>query len=289
MHPFDYEKPTSLEEAGALLAQTTANVVVLAGGSDVLLRIEEEAIRPQVLIDIKGLPELREISFSADGGLSLGATTTISALTTHSDVRRHYPLLAEVSHQIGSARIRNRATIGGAICAALPQTDLPPTLLCYDTVCHLWSAHGQRSVPLSEFYKGTRQTVLEPEELLVRITLPAPRTQARGVYLTLRQGGHTTVVGAAVFARREQTHPGAWRIALAAVAPHAIRAHEAETYLQNTKLGDVVADTAAELATRAAQPVGDIRASAHYRTPMVGVLVRWGIEKVIEQLSGRGR
>jgi len=118
LHPFDYEKPTSLEEAGALLAQTTANVVVLAGGSDVLLRIEEEAIRPQVLIDIKGLPELREISFSADGGLSLGATTTISALTTHSDVRRHYPLLAEVSHQIGSARIRNRATM--AAQSALP-------------------------------------------------------------------------------------------------------------------------------------------------------------------------
>ena len=289
MHPFDYKKPTSLAEVGTLLAQTAANGMVLAGGSDVLLRIEEETIRPQVLIDIKGLPELQKISYSADSGLSLGATATISALSVHNDVRRHYSLLAKVSQHVGSVRIRNRATVGGNVCSALPQTDLSPALLCYDATCHLWSLCGERVVPLSEFYKGTRQTALQQGELLVRITLPASRSQTYGVYHTLRTGGHTTVVGAAVLARREQTHPAEWRIALAAAAPYAIRAYEAETYLQTVNPDDLVAETAAELAARAAQPADDIRASAHYRKSMVGVLVRRGIEEVIVQLSGRGR
>ena len=291
MHPFDYEKPTSLEKVGKLLAQTSGNGYVLAGGSDILLRLEEETIQPQVLVDIKGLPELRGVSYSTDAGLSLGATTTLSQVTTHNEVRRHYPLLAEVSSRIGSARIRNRATIGGAICAALPTADLPPALLCYDAVCHLWSAHGERTVALNEFYQGVRQTVLGPEEILVRIALPAPWTQSRGVYHSVRlgQGGHITLVGAAVFARKRQSHPTEWRIALTAVAPRPIRAYEAETYLQTAEPGGAVAEKAAELATRSAQPSDDIHANAEYRKAMVGVLVRRGIEEVAAQLSGRGR
>jgi carbon-monoxide dehydrogenase medium subunit len=290
-HPFDYEKPTNLEEAGALLAHASGNGCVLAGGSDVLLRIEEEAIQPHVLIDIKGLPELKKISFSGDSGLSLGATVTLSVLAAHSDVRRYYPLLAEVISRIGSARIRNRATIGGNTCMALPTSDLPPTLLCYDAMCHLWSPHGERVVPLNEFYTGFRQTVLNQGELLVRITLPTPWTQSRGVYHNLLQGqgGHITLVGAAVFARKKQSRAPEWRIALASVAPHPIRAYEAEAYLQTAGSGShVVAQKAAELAIRAAQPSDDIQASASYRRAMVGVLVRRGVEDVFEQLSGRG-
>ena len=290
-HPFDYEKPTNLAEAGALLAHTSGSGCVLAGGSDVLLRIEEETIQPRVLIDIKGLPELQKISFSGDSGLSLGATVTLSALAAHSDVRRHYPLLAEVINRIGSARIRNRATIGGNICMAVPTSDLPPTLLCYDAICHLWSSHGERTVPLNEFYTGFRQTVLKPEELLVRITLPTPWAQSRGVYHNLRQGqgGHITLVGVAVFARKKQAQSPEWRIALAAVAPYPIRAYEVEAYLQTAGAGGhAVAQKSAELAIHAAQPSNDIQASASYRKAMVGVLVRRGIEDVFEQLSGRG-
>ena len=290
-HPFDYKKPTNLAEAGALLARASGSGCVLAGGSDVLLRIEEEIIQPRVLIDIKGLPELQKISFFGDNGLSLGAATTFSALTAHSDVRRYYPLLAEVINRIGSARIRNRATIGGNICMALPTSDLPPTLLCYDAICHLWSSQGERTVPLSEFYTGFRQTVLRPEELLVRITLPTPWAQSRGVYHNLLQGqgGHITLVGAAVFARKKQAQSPEWRIALASVASHPIRAYEAEAYLQTAGSGGhAVAQRAAELAIGAAQPVSDIEAGASYRKAMVGVLVRRGVEDVFTQLSGRG-
>ncbi len=291
MHPFDYEKPTSLEEAGKFLAQTSGNGCVLAGGSDVLFRIEEETIQPQVLVDIKGLPELRGASYNTDAGLSLGATTTLSRVAAQNEVRRHYPLLAEVSSRIGSARIRNRATIGGTICAALPTADLPPVLLCYDAVCHLWSAHGERTVALSEFYQGIRQTVLRPDELLVRITLPTPWAQSRGVYHNLRlgQGGRITLAGAAVFARKRQAHPPEWRIALSAVAPHPIRAYEAESYLQTAEFDSAAAEQAAELAVCATQPVDDVRSSARYRKAMTGVLVRRGILEVVEKFSGRGR
>lgn len=288
LYPFDYVKPTSFAAAGALLTQTAAKGVVLAGGSDVLFRIEEEVIQPQVLIDIKGIPELREISFRAEGGLCLGATTTISALIAHNDVRRYYPLLVEASHQIGSVRIRNRVTVGGSVCVALPQVDLAPALLCYDAICHLWSPRGERTVPLNEFYQGTRRTALDPGELLVQLTLPPPM-QAYGVYHTVRQGGHTTVVGAAVFAKRQPAHPTEWRIALSSAAPHAIRADEAEAYLQSTQAGAIDTEKVAELTMRAAQPLDDIRASASYRKSMVGVLVRRGVEEVIEQLFGRGR
>jgi len=291
LHPFDYEKPTSLEEAGALLAQAEGNGCVLAGGTDLLLRIEAESIESHVLVDIKGLPELREIRFNADSGLNLGASTTLSALAAHGDVRRYYPLLADVSNRVGSARIRNRATIGGNVCVALASSDLPTILLCCDAVCHLWSSHGERTVPLAEFYKEPRQTVLEPGELLVRITMPAPGAQTYGVYHNLRQGqgGSINLVGAAVFATKVEKQLTDWRIALAAVAPTHIRAYEAEQYLDAEASGHVVAQAAAGLASQVAQPSDDIRASASYRQAMVSVLVRRGIEDVTRQLMGRGR
>jgi len=291
LHPFDYEKPTSLEEAGALLAQAEGNGCVLAGGTNVLLRLEAESIDTAILVDIKGIPELREISFNSDSGLSLGASTTLSALATHGDVRRHYPLVAAVSNRVGSARIRNRATIGGNVCAALPSSDLPTILLCCDAVCHLWSPRGERAVPLAEFYKERLQTVLEPGELLIRITMPTPRVQTHGVYHNLRQGqgGSVNLVGAAVFATKVEKQLTDWRIALAGVATKHIRVFEAEQYLDAEAFGSINARVAADLASQAAQPSDDIRASAYYRQAMVSVLVRRGIEDVAGQFIGRGK
>ncbi len=291
MHPFDYEKPTSLEETGTLLAQAEGNGYVLAGGTHLLLRLEAGSIEPQVLVDIKDIPELQQVSFSADSGLSLGATTTLSALAAHNDVRRHYPLLADVSGRVGSTRIRNRATVGGNVCIALPSSDLPTILLCHDALCHIWSPQGERSIPLAEFCKGPRQTDLQPGELLLRITLPAPRAQTHGVYHNLRQGqgGSTTIAGAAVFASKVEKQLTDWRIALTAVAPTHIRAYEAEEYLSVETSGVTAAEIASELAGNAARPSDDIRASARYRKAMVSVLVRRGIDEVTGQLMGRGR
>lgn len=291
MYPFDYEKPTSLDAAGALLSQAEGNGCVLAGGTHLLFRLKTESVQPHVLVDIKGLAKLQEINFSTDSGLSLGAATTLSSLASQSDIRRHYPLLADVSSHVGSARIRNRATVGGNVCIARPTSDLPTILLCYDAVCHLWSLHGERTVPLGEFYGGEGQTVLRPGELLVRITMPTPRAQTYGVYHSLRQGqgGSTTLVGAAVFATRVEGQLTDWRIALAAVAPTHIRAYEAERYLNAETFGNETAQTAADLSSDATQPSDDIRASARYRKAMVRVLVRRGIDEVTGQLVGRGK
>jgi len=291
LRPFDYEKPTSLEEAGALLTQAEGNGCVLAGGTNLLSHLKTESIQPHVLVDIKGLPKLQEISFNTDSGLSLGAATTLSSLASQSDIRRHYPLLANVSSRVGSARIRNRATIGGNICIALPSSDLPTILLCYDAICHLWSSQGERIVPLSEFYEGPRQTVLKPGELLVRITIPTPGSKTHGVYHNLRQGqgGSISLVGAAVFATKVDKQLTHWRIALAAVAPTHIRAYEAEQYLDAEASANEAAQTAADLAGQTIQSSDDIRASARYRKAMVNVLVRRGIDEVTGHLMGRGR
>ncbi len=288
LQPFDYFRPQNLEQASALLAQADGHACVLAGGTALLPDIEYGRSSPRQVVDIKNLPGLRDLHFDPSRGLTIGAAVTIRQLMAHADVRRYYPLLVGACEVLGTPPVRNRITVGGNLCTASPAADLPPALLCYEAMCHLYGPAGARSVPLTTFFRGRKQTIVEPGEILVRVTLPPPAGRGAGVYHKLRTGqsGHLTMVGVAVLAMGAGNGSYDWRIALAAVAPHPLRATAAEECLHGYLPDPATIHLAAQLAEQAAQPIDDHRASARYRRAMVGVLARRGIETVIGQLAG---
>ncbi len=288
MTTFDYVNPTTLEAAGELLSRSDLVTNVLAGGTNLILALENGSLQTDMVVDIKTLPDLKNIYFNAHNGLMLGAAATLNQMNAHTDIRRHFPLLFETCSEIGSCQVRSRATVGGNICSASSSSDLIPTLLCYDAVCHIWNPGGIREVPLDRFFKGNQQTVLSKGEILVRISLPAPVADAAGVYNKLQrgQGEYVTLLGTAVLARNIDDSEINWRIALAAAAPTPIRIYAAEQVLQGSIPDKAMIDHAVECVKQTLKPISDLRASAAYRAAMAGILARRSIESVASQLLG---
>ncbi len=291
MQPFDYARPETLEEASALLARgSEVKACVLAGGTELLPRLEAGLVTPTLVVDIKRLPGISELCYDATQGLTIGAAVTLRRLCTHPEVRRVYGLFLDVIEVMGVPQVRNRGTVGGNVCNASPAADTIPTLLCYRAECRIYGPGGERCVPLDQFLVGPKQTALAPGEFLVSLHLPAPGGRSAGVYQKLRlaRGGHLGLVNAAVMVQMNEETGSAWRIALGAVAPRPFRAMEAETLLEQKRaaLDPAAIRAAAALAQQAAEPIDDLRASAAYRRAMVGVLVRRGIETALARLAG---
>lgn len=281
MKGFDYIRATTLEEAIDVLAKCP-ETKVLVGGTDLLIRLKEGRIQPPTVLDLKGIPGLREIQMTPDG-LSIGAATPLVSLIHHPQVMRDYPMLAEACHTIGSVQIRNRASIGGNLCNASPLADSAPALLAYGAKLEILSKQGLRTVPVEEFFRGPGQTVLAQGEILTRILLPVPPA-GQGTYIkhARRKAVDLASVGVAVFGWTEQGKRKC-RIALGAVAPTPIRATEAEKIIE----GGGSFEEAAQAARDASRPISDLRSSKEYREEMISVHVRRALEHVFSQDSGQ--
>jgi carbon-monoxide dehydrogenase medium subunit len=287
LHTFDYLRVWDVNEAIALLQAAPGEVRPLAGGTELVPALQTGRIRPRCVVDIKGIAPLQELTYRPDEGLYLGAVVTFDRLLAQTEVRRLYPLLIEAARQIASPAVRNRATVGGAVCVAAAYSDWLPALFCHDAVV-LTAGVSERQIPLADFICGDGCTRLAPDELLVGLWLPVPSGVAVGSYQRLRlgYGSRVTLVGAAVQAHMQDGHLQDWRIALTAVGPKPFRVPEAEALLnQETPTAAVIAE-AAHRAQAAAAPTDDFRAGADYRRAMVGVLVRRGIETLLAR--GRG-
>mgnify|MGYP001037776610 CR=1 FL=1 len=287
LQTFDYLKARDLQEAIALLQTAPGSVRPLAGGTDLVPALRMGRLRPRYVLDIKGIASLHELTYRPEEGLYLGAVVTFERLLAQTEVRKLYPLLAEAARRIAAPAVRNRATIGGAVCVAAAYSDWLPALLCQDAVVVVMGAAARR-VPLSTFLCGDGCTQLAADELLVGLWLPPPHGTAVGSYQQLRlgHGSRVTLVGAAVQAYVQNGRLQDWRIALTAAGPKPFRVTEAEALLnQESPTAAVIAEAAAQ-ARAAAMPADDFRASADYRRAMVGVLVRRGIESLLAH--GRG-
>lgn len=268
-----------------MLAGRRNGVYLLAGGTDLLLRAQLGSIRPRLLVDVKDLPGMSEVRFTAEEGLTIGAGATLSQIAGHSDIRRRYPLLAETCSWMGTPQIRMRATLGGHVCSAAPNADAATVLLCYDAVCQIQGAGVKRTVPLAAFYTA-QGIALQQGEMLVALALPPPPPSSAGVYLTLRQGrgGRLTLAGAGVHVTGNQGDFEQWRIALAVAGPYPCRCPEIEASLAGPPPNAARIAQAAQMAGRLAQPPDDGRAGVAYRKAMIRVLVQRALSQVTEKL-----
>ncbi len=271
MRTFAYERPTALADAIALLAAHGPRARALAGGTDLVIRLRDRSIRPDLVVDVKRIAELERSIRQADGRLVIGARTTMTEIARDERIRRDYTALAEAASVVGSVQIRNRATLAGNICNASPAADTLPSLLVFGAEIVAAGPEGSRRVPIDELLVRSGVTTLGPDELVTAIELPLP-TGPRGsahVRRTRRRGHDlasvtlTCLVGAG----------GPTRLAYGSVGPRPLLVED-ET--------GVLADPAASaderlrvldglLAAASPSPTS-MRASPDYRLAMLRVL-----------------
>ena len=285
---FDYVRATSLDEV-VLLLQTHGNSARLfMGGTDVLVRMRDGLIQPQMLLDLKYLPGMRDVVYDERVGLRIGAAATLNQIAGHPQVQAHYSLLAQAANSVASYPLRNRATLGGNLCNASPAADTAPATLVLEGRMVFHGPNGERELPASQFFLGPGRTALQPGEFTVAVRFPAPPAGAVGRYLKLgrNKAGDLSIAGVAVWGYPDGNTPSGYRfhIALASVAPLPLRATEAEQVLAANPPGEAVFVTAAEKAKQAASPIDDLRASAAYRREMVRNLTLQGLRQVWQEL-----
>ncbi|NPA31471.1 MAG: 2Fe-2S iron-sulfur cluster binding domain-containing protein [Chloroflexi bacterium] len=282
-----YFTPTTIDEALTLLDRDAPRARIIAGGTDLLLELERGQ-RPGVdtLIDITRIPGLDRITLDDQGWIHIGPRVTHNQVLASDLLRdRAFPLV-RASWEVGSPALRNRATVAGNILTASPANDTIAPLMALGARVTLRSAHSQRTVPLAEFYTGVRRTVMQPNEMLVDIAIPALGPRQRGTFrkLGLRKAQAIAVVNVAVvltWAEDGETVEDA-AITLGAVAPTIVHATEAEAYLRGRRLTPEVIAEAARLAVRSARPIDDIRGSAAYRRRMVEVYTRRALQALAQ-------
>ncbi len=288
-----YHSVTSLEEAAQILSQQQERARIVAGATDLILEIERQVRRGiETLIDITRVPNLDKIVLDEDGLIHLGPLVThnhcVDSKLLH---ERAFPLVA-AAWEVGAPQIRNRGTVAGNLITASPANDTIPPLIALGAKVTLLSTQGQRIVPLSEFYRGVRQTVMRPDEILVDIAFPAMQPNQRGTFikLGLRKAQAISVVNAAVVVTFEddeskpiserRVHKAA--ITLGAVTPVIGHAFQAEQALVGKTLTEEVIEEVSRLAQDAARPIDDVRSSADYRYEMVRVCVARALRQIAQ-------
>ncbi len=280
----NYYSVTSIAEALKILSENGAGARIVAGGTDLILELER-GVRKGIdtLIDITRVPCLDEIVMDEDEVIHLGPMVTHNqCVASKLIVERVFPL-AQATWEVGAPQIRNRGTVAGNLITGSPANDTITPLMALGASVRLATVRGERVVPLAEFFTGVRRTVMAPDEMLVDISIPAMKSNQRGMFikLGLRRAQAISVVNTAVILTLENGSKGSDQpggvlgaaITLGSVAPKIIHAEAAEALLSGGKLDGATITQAAELAMQAARPIDDIRGSAAYRREMVRVCV----------------
>jgi CO/xanthine dehydrogenase FAD-binding subunit len=297
MQPFDYYKPTSFDEAFTLLTIPNKVMYPLAGATDLIPHTRDGVWKPDGVVDIKGLPGLRDLKVEglepccgcAPGEcLYVGAAVRMNEIVRSEMVRSHWDLLAQAAAAMGNEQVRNRATLGGNLGTASPAADSAPALFVLDASVLAKGPEGDRSIPIERFFTGPKRNALKKGELIAGMLIPKPPASSVSVYekLSRRKAGDLSIVSVAVMASPllGGEGPGVrWRIALGAVAPTPIRSPQAEAIL-NEGHDAAHIDEAAAAAYGCCCPIDDVRASAEYRQMMVVNIARRAIRAVVQQL-----
>ena len=282
MKRFDYVRPGNMPDAIAAL-QANDEPYLLAGGTDLLIGMKTNAVKPKCLIDLKGIPDLDCIEY--DNGFKLGALTTVRDVEVSPLIREKIPALSEAAATLGSIQIRNRATIGGNLCHGSPAADMAAILLAMNCELQIATGYGAKTVGLDRFFTGPNSTVLNRNEVLAQIIIPKEIEQFKGIYLKHgpRKAMDIGIVNIAILLDADVSSGfcNQIMIALGAVAPRPIRAKKAEALLNANRLTPELIQEAAEAASDEATPISDFRASAGYRRELVKNLVTKGIDQIL--------
>lgn len=284
---YDLAIPETLDGALGILADgNDPKTVALAGGTNLIVDIRSRRERPERVVGLDNIDDLRGLD-SAGGRISIGARTTVSDLLAWPEIAAAAPSLIDAAKLFAGLMVRNAATVGGNIACGSPAADLVPPLMSLDAEVTLVSRSGSRTVALDDYYLGYKQDLRRPDELIASIAWSRlPENSVNTFYkLARRIGDAITVTGVAVTLVVENGACAKARIALGAVAPVVLRAKQAEALLEGQVLTPALIDAAAARAAAECSPIDDLRASADYRRHTVEVLTRRLVSRAWQELS----
>jgi carbon-monoxide dehydrogenase medium subunit len=286
--PFEYYAPTTTEEALALLAQHGYDAKLLAGGQSLIPTMNFRLAQPSVLVDLNRIPELFYIKPDKNGGVLVGAMTRESQVEHDPLIAERAPLVHETMPHIAHPQIRSRGTFGGCMAHADPAAELPAVSVALGARFRVRSRSGERWVPVDEFFIGFFTTTLQPDELLVEVSLPPMPPNRRSGWsfqeVARRHGDYALVGVATLVTLDDKDQCEQARLVFLSVGDGPVEAHQAAEALR----GQVPTPEAIRAAAEAAasidvDPSSDIHATADYRRHLVKVLARRSLERALER------
>jgi carbon-monoxide dehydrogenase medium subunit len=286
--PINYQTANSIDEIFQLFDSYGDKARIINGGTDIIPKLKRREIKSlEYLIDIKNVKGLDYIKYDKESGLTIGALSTISQVERYPIVKEKYGALFDAVRSMASVQVRNRGTIAGNICNAVPSADTAPALMVLNARVVISGKNGKSTVDIDKFFTGPGSTVLKPGEILEEIQIPELSGSSRGKYLklTVRHVMELAIVGVAVQIIMDSKVCKDIKIALGAVSPVPMRASNAEAIITGNTLDHEVIEKATIAASLECAPISDVRASADYRREMVKVLTRRAILETITDME----
>nr|WP_249136773.1 xanthine dehydrogenase family protein subunit M [Bradyrhizobium tropiciagri] len=271
-----YVAPRTLDEAIGAFAAAGSAARIMAGGTDLLVQMRSGLVRPGLIVDIKKIGEMTEITETADGGFRVGAAVSGMELAEHARFGKVWPGVLEAVNLIGSKQVQGRASAGGNLCNGSPAGDSVPAMIAAGAVVTVQGPNGRREMKVEDVPAGPGRTNLKPGEILVSFTLPSRPKGSGDAYLRMipRTEMDIAVVGIGVSLTLKDGVCTAARVGLGAVAPTALLVAPAAQALVGSKLDDAALEAAAAACRAACRPIDDKRGTIAYRTKTAGVLLK---------------
>lgn len=281
-HDFKYQKPETISKVLKLLAANGDKARILAGGTDLVVKIKEGLESPDLVIDIKGIEKLGKI-VKKENAVHIGANVTFTDLINSKLIKTKLPLIWEAAKTVASIGTRNRATIVGNICSAVPSLDSGPALLNYNTLVCLTNLKGERLVPIYQWFTGPKKTLRDPDEFVEKIIVPIPQEKNAVYYGKLGRysGEDLAQAGIGIIGFADKT----FRIAFCAVGPVPKKSIKLEELLNGQDINVELIEKAKKIIEEEISPITDIRSTKEYRTHMMKVMFERGIKQVIAELK----
>jgi len=286
LHWIDYASPHSVREAVDLLNEAGAGARPMAGGTDVLVQLRANAMPSvELVVDIKNVPDLNEITMDPELGLTLGAAVPCYKIYGNQAIERAYPALIDAASLIGGTQIQGRASLGGNLCNAAPSGDSIPAMIALCGVARIAGPNGEREVPLEDFCTGVRQTVLQQGEILVSLHFPAPQANTGANYMRFipRNEMDIAVAGVGSSVVLENGNIKSARVSLASVAPTPLYVKEIGDAIAGKPANEETLQIAGQIAKDAARPITDMRGTIEYRKHLCDVLTRRSLQISIDR------
>ena len=290
MEAIDFAKPNTVNEAVELMASKGDRARMLAGGTDLLVQLRAGRRSIDLVVDAKSIPELNQITYDPQNGLTLGASVPCYQIYQNEAVANAYPGLIDCASLIGGIQIQGRASIGGNLCNAAPSGDSIPAVIALGGVARIAGPNGTREVPSEDFCTGPGRNVLQDGEILVSIHIPPPQAHSGANYLRFIPRNEMDIavagVGTSVVLDASGQNFVSARISLASVAPTPVFCRDAGESLAGKPVSEAAIQEASEKAMADAVPINDMRGTIRQRIHLVGVLTRRTLNNAVERARG---
>ena len=288
MTPFDLVEPASLKEAIALIDPDDPDVRAIAGGTALMLMMKAGVFRPTKLVSLRKLgAEFSGINVAASGELTIGAMTPLSAIEHSAEVRHHAPVIVRTMTRLSNVRVRNVATVGGALAHADPHMDLPPVLMALGASVKIAGPTGERTMLVEDLLTGYYETALAKNELITQVSVPA-QAATRAVYFKVTAGSADDwpALGVAVALGLAGASVKSARIVVSAATTKATRLIAAEKALIGSKADDATLKSVAEAAVGEADILADVRGTASYKRELLRVYAARAVRAAMQASGG---